>query len=166
MGLLDSIYEKQGNILLIQVDHIPGEIIGTVIDDFFKAGVYNVQVISSITKKNRPGYLMLIDTSSEENPEVERIIVEELGVTGWHMLRTGHRHVATEIKEHMVVFETPNGSVQSNVKVKIIKESPERVRPEHSCCLKIRQLLNEHGVYLSLNDIQSEIVRQLKQQEK
>ena len=37
---------------------------GSVIEYLYDAGACNVQVIPTITKKNRPGYLFLIDVKS------------------------------------------------------------------------------------------------------
>ena len=59
------LYTKEGILLLVQTDHLDGETLGNLIGRFYDEGAKNVQVISSLTKKNRPGHLILIDVSPE-----------------------------------------------------------------------------------------------------
>ena len=162
--MIDSglVHEKQGFVFLVQTDHISGEVIGSVINDLYMvAGVHNVQVIPSITKKNRPGYLFIVDSVEENNPEIDNIIVNELGATGWHIIETCHRHIETEILEHEVIFDTPDGPLCFTVKVKNLKKLHGKIRPEHSSCLSIRDTLRLKGIRLSLNEISQEIIKQL-----
>lgn len=162
MNILDNIYEKPGNVILIQTDHISGEVIGTVIEDFYEAGAFNVQVIPTITKKNRPGYLFLIDTMQGACPQIESIIINELGATGWHQLESCHRHVGTEIWEREVVFDTPKGPYHCLVPIKVLRKKTSQMRPEHSGCLELREKLREKGVNLSLTEIRQSIIQQVK----
>jgi uncharacterized protein (DUF111 family) len=161
MGVLPMIHEKPGNILLVQTDHNPGDVIGTVIEDFYKAGAFNVQVISSVTKKNRPGYLFFIDTAPGENSQIESIIINDLGATGWHQLGSEHRHIATEIWHREVVFDTPAGPYRHMAAVKVVMKKPEQMRPEHSSCVAAREALREKGANLSLKEISESIIRQV-----
>lgn len=156
-----NVYEKRGCVLLVQTDHITGELIGTVIEDFYRAGAFNVQVIPTITKKNRPGHLFFIDASPDDNLQIESLIVNELRATGWHRLESVHRHVATEIRRQKVVFDTDVGPLSFTVKIKVVKEQPGHIRPEHASCLALRAALREKGVNLSLHEINQEIIRQL-----
>ena len=123
-----------------------------------------MQVIPSITKKNRPGYLFFIDVCPEHCGRVESVIVNELGATGWHHLESGHRHVATEIVEREVRIETPEGPFPYMVKVKRIKMQPHRMRPEHASCLALRGALRERGVEIPLGELYTAITRQLEKQ--
>lgn len=161
MSIIQSIFEKAGNIIFVQTDHIQGEVIGTIIGDLYEAGAFNVQVIPSITKKNRPGYLFFIDTAPGNNLKIESIIIDELGATGWHQLQSNHRHVATEIWRKEVSFDTTEGLFQFPVLIKVIKEKPEIMRPEHSSCLALREALHKKGVNLSLNEISRRIIQQV-----
>jgi uncharacterized protein (DUF111 family) len=157
----NEVYEKSGCILFVQTDHISGEVIGTAIDDLYKAGACNVQVIPSITKKNRPGHLFYIDAGSKDRSAVENVIVNELGATGWHCLGTAHRHVATEVWERDVVFAVQEGDLRLKALIKVIRKNPRHLRPEHASCLTIREALREKGVKLSLTEISREIIRQV-----
>ena len=147
---------------MVQVDHISGEIVGTLIDDFYKAGAFNVQVVPTITKKNRPGYLFFIDAAPNGLSEIENVILNEMGATGWHRLDSGHRHVGTEIIEREVCFETSEGLLTFMAQIKIVKKKPDQIRPEHSSCFAIRDALCKRGVNASLVEIQQSIIQQVK----
>lgn len=162
MDILDAIYEKPGSILMVQVDHISGEAIGTIIDDLYRAGAFNVQVIPTITKKNRPGHLFLIDGAPNDLEKIEEVILGEIGATGWHHLKSAHRHVGTEIIEREVGFDTPEGRLLFTTQIKIVKKKPDQMRPEHASCFAIREALREKGVHLSLTEIQQSIIQQVK----
>lgn len=154
------IYEKEGLVLLVQTDHLTGETIGTAIDDLYRAGAHNVQVIASITKKNRPGQLFMIDTSQAHLAAIEEVILLELGATGWHLLRSAHRHTGTQIFTQQVVFDTPDGAVTMTAKLKSVKARADMLRPEHASCLEIRQTLRQRGVILSLDQVRQQILTQ------
>lgn len=156
-----NIYEKKGIILLAQEDHLDGEIVGSAIEELYRAGAYNVQVIATVTKKNRPGHLFVVDCGEGECGEVEQVLLRELGVTGWHKLETGHRHVGTEIRVYPVTFETPHGPALFQVKVKAVKHQTGGLRPEHSSCVEIREELGRQNVYLPLREIRQKILQQL-----
>ena len=160
MNPLTGIYEKKGNILCVQVDHLSGEMIGTAIEDLYEAGAMNVQVIPTVTKKNRPGHLFFIDVPNGRNSAVESVILD-LGSSGWHLFETRHRHVATEIRNMEVAFETPEGPFVFNVQVKIMQDYGERIHPEHSSCLALRETLRKKGVRIPLKDLYLQIIRQI-----
>jgi len=159
-----DVYEKKGTVLMVQTDHVSGEVIGTALQDFYDAGAFNVQVIPTVTKKNRPGHLFIVDCAPEDGDAMERVILDELGATGWHRLQTAHRHVGTEIIERQVTFDTPDGPYRLPLKIKVVKNRPDRLRPEHDGCLALREALRGRGVWLSLSQISCEVVRQVEMQ--
>jgi len=159
MNILHSIHEKKGNVLFVQVDHLSGEMVGTAIEDLYEAGASNVQVIPTVTKKNRPGYLFFVDTC-EQYSAVEKVIIE-LGATGWHVLETAHRHIITETQSVDVTLETPEGLLNFTVQVKSTKGHPKRMQPEHSSCLTLREALRKKGVYMPLKDLYAQIIKQI-----
>lgn len=161
---LSHVYEKEGIVLLAQVDHVSGEILGTAIEDLYEAGAYNVQVIATVTKKNRPGHLFVVDCGKQECPDVEAVLLRELGITGWHRIKTGHRHVGTRVEVYSVIFATPSGPKQYPVQVKRVKHYAHSIRPEHASCLQIRQALKRENVFLSLEMIRTEIIQQIEKQ--
>lgn len=161
---LSHVFEKNGIVLLAQVDHVSGEILGSAIEELYQAGAYNVQVVSTVTKKNRPGHLFVVDCGEETCGAVESVLLLELGIAGWHRIPTGHRHVATRIDVHAISFQTPSGMVELPARVKRAKWYPLCIRPEHSSCVEIRDALRQRNVFLSLERIRTEIIQQIDHQ--
>ena len=89
-----DIYSEGGLIFLVMVDHLNGELLGGVIDSFYAAGAKNVQIISSITKKNRPSYIILIDGNENSAEKIENVIINECGSYGGPRRRPGGQHPA------------------------------------------------------------------------
>ena len=161
----DNVYEKEGVVLLVQTDHLSGEVMGTAVSDLYNAGAFNVQVIPSVTKKNRPGHLFVIDCAPDGLRGVENVILDELESTGWHRLTSGHRHVATQIREYLLEFDTPKGPLSCSVRVKTVKSRPGRQRPEHDSCVQLRDLLKRHGMDLSFSEVRQIILERLNHQQ-
>lgn len=153
-----DIFSKKGILFLVQVDHISGEIMGPIFDCLYKAGALNVQCLQTITKKNRPANIFLVDTPPDKADAIEKIIVNELDSTGWHKLDTEHRHVPVEMiyKEIKVVQSQCKFTFQ--VKGKQIKGIPESVRPEFSCCQELKEKIELLcGIDISLKQVYMKI---------
>lgn len=142
---MGNIYTKEGLLFLAQVDHLSGEILGSAIEYLYAAGARNVQILPSVTKKNRPGQAILIDAPPARSDDIERVISEELGSTGWHRFKTEHRHQPVETVTKLVPVEI--GSVRFNFELrgKRIKNQAGSVRPEHSSCLELQKALSERA---------------------
>ena len=68
-----DIFSKEGIFFTVQVDHLNGEIMGSIFDMFYSTGALNVQCLQTITKKNRPGNIFLIDVLPEKAESMEDI---------------------------------------------------------------------------------------------
>lgn len=89
-------------LLLVQIDDRSGEVLGHALDELMAMGVGNVQLLSSHTKKGRPGNVLLIDVEGELEPEVAAYLAAELGAWGYHVLDARHRHFDVERHERLV----------------------------------------------------------------
>lgn len=147
-----QIFNKRGVIFYVQTDHLPGEILGSVIGYLYDAGACNVQVIPTVTKKNRPAYVFLIDTKEDCAEAVEMVLIRELRVTGWHRIATEHRHLAVDYIKKQVRIEGTGFSVEMEVEGKVSHGERICVRPEHRSCIRLKELLQEKGRQVSLVD--------------
>ena len=148
-------YSEAGMLLYVQLDHLNSEIIGTAIDYFYGAGASNVNVLSTVTKNNRPGHIMLIDTKPELADQMEEIIYRELGSSGWHRLETDHRHLpvahlSKEVKvalgDKTMVFVIEGKRIGGDKPAGI-------VRPEHRSCVAFRAAIKDtFGTDLPLSE--------------
>lgn len=152
-----DIYSEGGLIFLVMVDHLNGELLGGVIDSFYAAGAKNVQIISSITKKNRPSYIILIDGNENSAEKIENVIINECGSYGWHRISTDHRHTSVSIitKEIEVVLES--GSFCFAAKGKRIARDEKNIRPEYCSCLELKNELLKYNKNIPLSRIYMEL---------
>ncbi len=69
--------EKEGLILVVATDSLSGEELGYAINGLQEVGAYNVNLIPTITKKNRPGQLMIVDLPVKNENAVGNFLVKE-----------------------------------------------------------------------------------------
>jgi uncharacterized protein (DUF111 family) len=145
----------QGTLVMVQIDHLSGELLGGLADRLIEKGAQNVQMIPTLSKKGRPAYLVLIDTSREHLPDLEEFLVSELGVTGWHRIPTEHTHIATQVVSCTMVFPMQTKLLEIEVYGKRIKQDLTSIRPEHDVCRRVQKSLSvEHGVDVSLHEVE------------
>jgi len=75
-------YFETVTILETDVDDISGEILGDFIRNIEKEDVLDIQIIPSITKKNRPGHVIKVLCRPQNQFELIEKIIEELGTLG------------------------------------------------------------------------------------
>jgi uncharacterized protein (DUF111 family) len=144
-------FEEPGSLIVVQVDHLSGEMLGEIWEQLSSKGAKNVQILSTLTKKGRPGQLLLIDLPPEKMSGVEEFLVSEMGVNGWHRLLSEHVHVAIEMVSYDLTFLTPVGRLGVKVAGKRIKNTSGSIRPEHDDCVHVqRKLRQEAGLEMSL----------------
>ena len=138
-----NIHSKEAIVFLVQVDHLTGECVGQTIELFYKAGASNVQVMSSVTKKNRPSYVLLIDCRLEYKEAIQEVIVTELGSGGWHVIHTEHCYQYNKIlkKEVVVKDHTTNKTLVFLVEGK--KFETGSLRPENDSVVELKKVILE-----------------------
>jgi hypothetical protein len=146
--------EREGRLLLVQIDNLSGELLGEALTRLCSAGAMNVQLLPTLTKKGRPGQLLLVDVRQDKLDFVEEALLAELGVTGWHRLTTQHVYVSTEIINRDLTVLTPVGVLLERVAGKRLTNSPSSVTPEYSSCVALRERLQaECGVRVPLREL-------------
>lgn len=79
-------------LLMAQIDDAPGELLGRVVSQLGDMGAKNVQLLSSLGKKGRPGYVLLVDIEAGAEAEVAMLLALELGIWGYRVLESRHEH--------------------------------------------------------------------------
>lgn len=147
-------HEREGRLLFVQIDHLSGELLGEALTRLCSAGAMNVQLLPTLTKKGRPGQLLLVDVRQDKLDSVEEALLGELGVTGWHRLTTQHVYVGTEIITRDLTVLTPIGVLHEQVAGKRLTNHPSPVTPEYGSCVALRErLLAECGVRVPLREL-------------
>lgn len=149
-------YTKDGLLLLVQVDHLCGEMLGSVIDSFYEAGAKNVQIVSSVTKKNRPAYMIFIDTPLDKAEEMEEVIVRECGSSGWHRISTQHRYTRVSVLKKNIKVRADGKAYDFTAEGKVIDDDQKNARPEYDNCAALKHLLKEkEGINIPLKQLHS-----------
>ncbi len=147
-------------LLLAQVDHACGDIIASVTEELLALGVQNVNLVPSLTKKGRPGYLLFVDLPGTLLGQVEQVLATELGILGWRILSAEHRKARVREVEQQVSLSLGAGVHVLDVPVKLVETEKGYVPVsiEHEYCRQLRQQLREnHGVEIPLELLKSRI---------
>ncbi|MCC6869012.1 MAG: DUF111 family protein [Burkholderiales bacterium] len=146
-------------LLLAQVDDAPGELLGEVMQRLAAIGAKNVQLLSSLAKKGRPGYVLLIDILAPQETEVAALLAGELGIWGYRVLHSDHKHF--DIERHDTTLEVDvGGSIRAfpmRIKRILIEGELLRVKAEHDDLSHVCAALGAEGTRLSLSAIKSRV---------
>lgn len=120
-------------LLLVQIDDRSGEELRQGLEGLVDMGVRNYQVLSSLTKKGRPGFVLLLDLDADIEGEIMTYLAAELGAWGYHRLQSVHEHfdVAPETRE--VTFVLDGSRTQFTIFCKVLR------REGYVCRVKVEQ---------------------------
>lgn len=149
-------------LMMAQVDDVPGELLGEFIRRAELLGARNVQVVASVTKKGRPGYLIYVDVPGNLESEVALLFGSELGAWGYRVLQAEHHHF--EIKRLSVALEITTGDVSHSftIRMKTISNAGEllRVKAEYddlsSICRALREAKHQVPIMVLKASVESQ----------
>jgi len=158
--------EKKSQIILAQVDHLSGEVLGFAVEKIMASGALNVQLIPTITKKNRPGSIMIIDTDEAGEEAVSRFLAQELKITGYHRIETSHVFQRVTFGSRNLRVSRNGHSATFRCEVKIIGEpsGPLARHIEHDSLVLVGEAIARDLDYrISLNDLRAMIETKLSE---
>jgi hypothetical protein len=156
--------ERKSRIILAQVDHLSGEVLGFAVEKIMACGARNVQLIPTITKKNRPGSLMIIDTDRECEEKVSRFLAQELKITGYHRIETSHVFQQVSFEARTLRISRNGAQTTCSCDIKIIGEpsAPLAKDMEHDSLVAVCEAVErELGCRIPLNDLRTMIEARL-----
>lgn len=152
-------------LLMAQVDDVPGELMGEFIVRAEALGARNVQVVPSLTKKNRPAYLVYLDVPAALESAAGRLLGAELGCWGYRVIAAEHRHF--DIARHTLALTVHRGGVtrMAAMRIKTIADGGERLRvkAEHDDLAAVCAALRAEGVELPLAVLKTGVESRLVQ---
>ncbi|WP_456474062.1 nickel pincer cofactor biosynthesis protein LarC [Candidatus Pyrohabitans sp.] len=86
-----SLEREQIALLETSVDDVPGEILGSAVGELFRAGALDVQIIPTVAKKNRPGYVVQVISPLGQEEALAQLMMRELGTLGVRFSRISMR---------------------------------------------------------------------------
>ena len=132
LGKSEELYHHRSmKVIETNIDDMNPEFYDYVIDQLFKVGAVDVFFAPINMKKNRPGILLSVITSTEYFDSVVRVILEETSTLGVRHYDVGR--VALPRKQKIIM--TPFGKVR--VKIGGLNESTRNISPEYEDCRKI-----------------------------
>lgn len=133
----DGIYVMETN-----VDDVSGEVLGYALQRLFSEGVLDASIIPTITKKNRPGYLIKIIANPETVEELSRVLMEEIGTLGVRFYRCSRYFLK---RRNISVGINING-LKEKVRVKIAEDTKGNIihmKPEYD---DVEQIARKTGL--------------------
>lgn len=154
---------KKMRLLLAQADDLTGEAVGHLIPRLLEKGAANVQVIASITKKNRPGQVILVDMRPERLAAVLSVLLAESGISGYYILDGHHFSLEVSFAPKILRITLGDASWTRDFVVKYVgpKEHPFAIKVEHDFLQIVQKDLEMRGGTCSLKQLRALIESQL-----
>ncbi|NOZ76752.1 MAG: nickel pincer cofactor biosynthesis protein LarC [Euryarchaeota archaeon] len=115
---------EEVTVLETNLDDVTGEVLGNAVDVLYAMGALDVQLIPTITKKNRPGHILSLLCRDEDAEDLAAAIMAETGTLGVRVAKRQKRFVA-EREEVQVDVEL--GNFRGRARVKVSKDAGGRV---------------------------------------
>jgi hypothetical protein len=150
-------------LILAQVDDAAGEVLQDVAERLRMAGARNVQMLASVGKKGRPSHVLLIDAPAEREDEVAALLAAELGVWGYRVLESRHRHFDIGVQGKLVAVALGEQTIELEIGCKRIERHGRllALKAEHDHLVRLRDLLAAHGREVSLRRLRTALEAEL-----
>lgn len=157
----------KGTIILAQVDHADGEALGHSIERLYDLGARNVQVLSAVTKKNRPGYVLLVDLPAERVEDTAMYLGTELGIWGFHLLGTEHVHFDIAFREVPLKLISGQQEISYPLRVKYIRNDGRliKIKLDYDQMAEIQRVLAEQDCHYALDALRAALTARLREEE-
>ena len=156
--------KKKARLLFAQADHVSGEVTGFAVGRIMELGAHNVQLISSVTKKNRPGHIIIIDTDEKHEGVISEFLARELKISGYHRINTSHIFQRVTLSQKNLIIRTNGKRLTFHCEIKIIGDpsKPLSIDVEHDALVKLQKVLREQKKELSLSELKTAIESKLR----
>jgi uncharacterized protein (DUF111 family) len=158
-------HEARSPMLLImaQIDDATGEVLQDVMERLHEAGARSVQLLASLAKKGRPGHVLLVDIPAEREDDVALVLAGELGVWGYRVLQSVHRHFDIQRLSKSLVVRAGGETVKFDLGWKRIEKEGRllAVKAEHDHLVRLRDELERKGLKMPLRRLRASLEQQL-----
>ncbi|TFF97015.1 MAG: nickel pincer cofactor biosynthesis protein LarC [Promethearchaeota archaeon] len=138
-GLLG--YQEKITILETNIDDISGEIIGDFMEVISKKNVLDVQIVQSLTKKNRPSYIIKVLCNPEFQLDIVECLFTHLGTLGVRYYTIDRICIDREMLEKTVDVKGKEYLVHFKLSYYILadKKTIVNAKPEYDDLRRIRE---------------------------
>jgi hypothetical protein len=103
-------------VLKTSVDDVPGEVLGYLMERMYEEGALDVQIMPTVTKKNRPGYVIVVLCGLGKELEIAEMLMLETGSLGVRISTDQMRYVAErEVREVRVSLPGYEGTARVKI---------------------------------------------------
>ena len=152
--------KKNAQLILFQIDHLSGEEIAHLINRAYIWGAHNVHAIPTVTKKGRPGYIILADIGDQKEIPLVQSMAKEFGLFGYHEIRTVHWHqsVATHQRKLRIRYKQQEIALIINFKFCGSEKAPFYTRIEHDDVVAVQDRVESaFGQRISHHDLRQRL---------
>jgi uncharacterized protein (TIGR00299 family) protein len=140
LGYLER-YLEDVSVIETNIDDVSGELLGHFINSLDKNQFLDIQVISTLTKKNRPSYIIQLLCHPKDTFDLINKIINELGTLGVRYSFT--KRICVDRKFKTLNLEISNKTYQISFKIAFIRLKNEvkilNVKPEYEDLNKISE---------------------------
>jgi len=97
------------------VDDVRGEILGFLITKLMQHGALDTTIIPTITKKNRPGYLIQVITNENNVESLTELLIKETGTLGVRLLKQQRYCLERKVNEHKISIQGQNFIIHEKI---------------------------------------------------
>ncbi|TFG18305.1 MAG: nickel pincer cofactor biosynthesis protein LarC [Promethearchaeota archaeon] len=132
-------YMEDVTILETNVDDVTGEILGNFIHKMENFNILDIQIIPSITKKNRPSYVIKILCHPVISNKVLETIFTELGTLGVRISKTKRACIDREVETVKIVINQETYEINYKISYYFKKDRKQivNIKPEYEDLKKI-----------------------------
>jgi len=154
-----------GKLLFAQVDHAHGEVIGHAMGELFRLGVKNAQLLQSMTKKNRPSYVFMIDLPDDRVEDVAMFLGLELGIWGYHLVESNHVHFDVSFGDIELLLTGEGNEIPYQLTPKFLSKNGKllSVKVDYWQLVEIQRLLKDAGYTYSLDFLRAVLETRIRQ---
>jgi hypothetical protein len=134
------------------IDDLPAEGLPYIIERTMNEGANNVHVLNAFTKKGRMEYIILVDVDENKLNDICSLLALEFGTLGIKTLEYKHLKFPFELESKTVKVNAENIGLESNVRVKYLKNNGEVVslKAEYEDIKPIALKLSSKGIKIPL----------------
>lgn len=144
----DELEHENVTILETNIDDVSGEVLGHVFKGLIKSGARDVSIIPTVTKKNRPGYLLRVIAKPKDTQQISEEIIRETGTLGVRVIPYVHRNIANRkiVPMDMNIDGKP---FKINIKVGMIGNDIISVKPEYEDVKHVSEVTGRQLKYIA-----------------
>lgn len=105
------------SVLETSLDDVSGEVLGYTLERLYEEGALDVQIMSTVTKKNRPGYVLVAICRQGDEERLAGILMEETGTLGIRVSRAQRFCINRKVLE--IDFSIPGYKGKARAKAAI-----------------------------------------------